>query len=39
MVQFARNLANFAAASGIKHVVLLSSLDFGRWQSIDMSRY
>ncbi|VFQ68351.1 unnamed protein product [Cuscuta campestris] len=37
MVQFARNLADFAAASRIQHIVLLSSLDFGRWQSIDMS--
>ncbi|CAH9126157.1 unnamed protein product [Cuscuta epithymum] len=37
MVPFAKNLANFAAASRIQHVVLLSSLDFGRWQSIDMS--
>lgn len=39
MVEFARNLANFAAANGKKHVVVLSSLEFGRWQSIDMSRY
>lgn len=39
MVEFAKNLANFAAASGKKHVVLLSSLDFGKWQKIDMSRY
>ncbi|KAH0768379.1 hypothetical protein KY290_004322 [Solanum tuberosum] len=37
MVEFARNLANFAAANGKKHVVVLSSLEFGRWQSIDMS--
>ncbi|MFQ6630391.1 hypothetical protein Gotur_007366 [Gossypium turneri] len=37
MVEFAKNLANFAAASGKKHVVLLSSLDFGKWQKIDMS--
>lgn len=37
MIQFARNLANFAAANRIQHIVLLSSLDFGRWQSIDMS--
>ncbi|KAE8724051.1 allene oxide synthase [Hibiscus syriacus] len=37
MVEFAKYLANFAAASGKKHVVLLSSLDFGKWQKIDMS--
>ncbi|XVE94104.1 hypothetical protein REPUB_Repub01dG0252400 [Reevesia pubescens] len=36
MIEFAKNLANFAAASGKKHVVLLSSLDFGKWQKIDM---
>ena len=39
MIEFAKNLADFAAATGKKHVVLLSSLDFGRWQRIDMSRY
>ncbi|KAJ8747646.1 hypothetical protein K2173_012822 [Erythroxylum novogranatense] len=37
MVDFAKNIADFAAASGKKHVVVLSSLDFGRWQNIDMS--
>ncbi|KDP46193.1 hypothetical protein JCGZ_10033 [Jatropha curcas] len=37
MLQFAKNLANFAAASGTKHIVLLSGLDFGRWQGIDTS--
>ncbi|KAJ0880716.1 putative proteasome assembly chaperone 2 [Helianthus annuus] len=37
MVEFAKNLANFAVASGKKHVVILSSLDFGRWQTVDMS--
>ncbi|PSS26073.1 Proteasome assembly chaperone like [Actinidia chinensis var. chinensis] len=37
MVEFAKNVADFAAASGKKHVVVLSSLDFGRWQTIDMS--
>lgn len=39
MVEYAKNLASFAAASGKKHVVVLSGLDFGRWQKIDMSRY
>lgn len=37
MVEFAKNVADFAAASGKKHIVVLSSLDFGRWQTIDMS--
>ncbi|XP_057769804.1 uncharacterized protein LOC130989739 [Salvia miltiorrhiza] len=37
MVAYAKNIANFAAANGKKHVVLLSSLDFGRWRNIDMS--
>ncbi|XP_052180539.1 uncharacterized protein LOC127793825 isoform X2 [Diospyros lotus] len=37
MVEFAKNMANFAAASGKKHIIVLSSLDFGRWQTIDMS--
>ncbi|XP_050235118.1 uncharacterized protein LOC126683312 [Mercurialis annua] len=37
MVEFAKNLAEFAAASGKKHVILLSGLDFGRWQTIDFS--
>ncbi|XP_062178103.1 uncharacterized protein LOC133882889 [Alnus glutinosa] len=37
MVEFAKNLADFAAASGKKHVVVLSSLDFGRLRNIDMS--
>lgn len=39
MVEFAKNLAEFAADSGKKHVLVLSSLDFGQWQRIDMSRY
>lgn len=39
MVQYAQNLADFAVAAGMKHVILLSSLDFGRWQKVDMSRY
>ncbi|GFY95661.1 clast3-like protein [Actinidia rufa] len=37
MVEFAKNMADFAAASRKKHIVVLSSLDFGRWQTIDMS--
>lgn len=37
MVDFAKNLADFAVASGKKHIIILSSLDFGRWQTIDMS--
>ncbi|THG13419.1 hypothetical protein TEA_000786 [Camellia sinensis var. sinensis] len=37
MVEFAKNVADFAADSGKKHIVVLSSLDFGRWQTIDMS--
>ncbi|KAF3435646.1 hypothetical protein FNV43_RR22737 [Rhamnella rubrinervis] len=37
MVEFAKNLADFAAASGKNHVVVLSGLDFGRWQRIDIS--
>lgn len=39
MVEYAKNLADFAAASGKKHVVVLSGLDFGKLQRIDMSRY
>ncbi|XP_004300040.1 PREDICTED: proteasome assembly chaperone 2 [Fragaria vesca subsp. vesca] len=37
MIEFAKNLADYVAASGKKHVIVLSSLDFGRWQRIDMS--
>ncbi|KAK4800118.1 hypothetical protein SAY86_025483 [Trapa natans] len=37
MIEFAKNMADFAVASGKKHVIILSSLDFGRWQKIDMS--
>ncbi|XP_071717482.1 uncharacterized protein [Rutidosis leptorrhynchoides] len=37
MVEFAKNLADFAVASGKKDIIILSSLDFGRWQTIDMS--
>lgn len=39
MIEYAKNLADFAVASGKKHVVVLSGLDFGRLQRIDMSRY
>lgn len=37
MIEFAKNLADFAVSSGKKHIVVLSSLDFGRWQRIDTS--
>ncbi|KAH7575146.1 hypothetical protein ACOSP7_005442 [Xanthoceras sorbifolium] len=37
MVEYAKNLAEFAATNGKKHVIVLSSLDFGRWQNIDIS--
>uniref|UniRef100_A0A6P4AYM0 Proteasome assembly chaperone 2 n=1 Tax=Ziziphus jujuba TaxID=326968 RepID=A0A6P4AYM0_ZIZJJ len=37
MVELGKNLADFAFTSGKKHVILLSSLDFGRWQRIDTS--
>ncbi|EYU42636.1 hypothetical protein MIMGU_mgv1a011492mg [Erythranthe guttata] len=37
MIEYAKNMANFAAANGKKHVIILSSLDFGRWKNIDMS--
>lgn len=37
MVEFAKHMADFASVCGKKHVVVLSSLDFGRWQKIDMS--
>ena len=39
MLDFAKNLSEFVASSKKKHVVLLSSLDFGKWQRVDMSRY
>ncbi|KAH7517904.1 hypothetical protein FEM48_Zijuj09G0113500 [Ziziphus jujuba var. spinosa] len=39
MVELGKNLADFAFTSGKKHVIVLSSLDFGRWQRIDTSRY
>ncbi|KZV52642.1 Clast3-related [Dorcoceras hygrometricum] len=38
MIEYAKNLASFSAASGKKHVIILSSLDFGKWKSVDMSR-
>ncbi|KAF8405097.1 hypothetical protein HHK36_009995 [Tetracentron sinense] len=37
MVEFAKNLADFAAASGKKHIIVLSSLDSGRRQKIEIS--
>ncbi|KAL7002739.1 hypothetical protein U1Q18_003895 [Sarracenia purpurea var. burkii] len=37
MLEFAKNMADFAVASGKKHIVVLSSLDFRQWQTIDMS--
>ncbi|KAJ4836048.1 hypothetical protein Tsubulata_008947 [Turnera subulata] len=37
MVEFAKNLADFAASTGKKHVIVLSSLEFGRWKRIDTS--
>ncbi|XP_030523280.1 proteasome assembly chaperone 2 isoform X1 [Rhodamnia argentea] len=37
MIEFAKNLADFAVSSGKKHIVVLSSLDFGKWRSIDTS--
>ncbi|GFP85441.1 proteasome assembly chaperone 2 [Phtheirospermum japonicum] len=36
-IEYAKNMANFAAANEKKHVVILSSLDFGRWRNINMS--
>ncbi|XP_010525686.1 PREDICTED: proteasome assembly chaperone 2 [Tarenaya hassleriana] len=37
MINFAKNIADFASASGKKHVVILSSLDFQKLQKLDMS--
>ncbi|KAL0386989.1 UNVERIFIED_CONTAM: Proteasome assembly chaperone 2 [Sesamum radiatum] len=37
MNEYAKNVASFAAANGKNHVIILSSLDFGRWKNIDMS--
>jgi len=39
MVEFAKNLADFAVATGMNHVLVLSSLEFMRLQKIDTSRY
>uniref|UniRef100_A0A7N0TDE5 Proteasome assembly chaperone 2 n=1 Tax=Kalanchoe fedtschenkoi TaxID=63787 RepID=A0A7N0TDE5_KALFE len=36
-VEYAKHVADFTAASGKKHVIVLSSLDFGLWQNIDLS--
>ena len=38
MFEFAKNLADFVAGSGKKHIIILSSLDFRMWQNVDMSR-
>lgn len=35
MIEFAKNIADFAATSGKKHIIVLSSLDSGRRQKID----
>ncbi|KAI5661020.1 hypothetical protein M9H77_20343 [Catharanthus roseus] len=37
MVDFAKNLSNFAFENGKKHAIILSSLDFKQWQNIDLS--
>ncbi|XP_028765840.1 proteasome assembly chaperone 2 [Neltuma alba] len=37
MLEFAKNLSDFVAVCGKKHIVLLSSLDFGKWKRVDMS--
>eukprot|EP00268_Persea_americana_P005068 TRINITY_DN1169_c0_g2_i1.p1 TRINITY_DN1169_c0_g2~~TRINITY_DN1169_c0_g2_i1.p1 ORF type:complete len:281 (+),score=72.81 TRINITY_DN1169_c0_g2_i1:352-1194(+) len=37
MLEFAKNLADFAAAAGKKHVIVLSSLDSGKQQRIELS--
>lgn len=37
MIEFAKNVADFIAGSGKKHIIVLSSLDFGKWQKVDMS--
>ena len=38
MIEFAKNMADFLAGSGKKHIIVLSSLDFGKWQKVEMSR-
>ncbi|XP_073144729.1 uncharacterized protein [Henckelia pumila] len=37
VIEYAKNLSRFAASNGKKQVIILFSLDFGRWKSIDMS--
>lgn len=37
LLEYAKNLADHVASSGIMHVVLLSGLDFGKWRNIDIS--
>lgn len=37
MMSYAKNMASFVAGNGKKDVIILSSLDFGRWKNIDMS--
>ncbi|GAB4853944.1 hypothetical protein Ancab_018153 [Ancistrocladus abbreviatus] len=37
MIEFAKNLADFAVANRKTHVLVLSSLDFERWKEVDMS--
>ncbi|XP_068655025.1 uncharacterized protein [Aristolochia californica] len=39
MLEFAKNVANFAAVTGKKHVFVLSSLDSGKRHKIDFSNY
>lgn len=38
MIEFAKHLADFAATNGRKHIIVLSSLDSGRSQKVDVSR-
>lgn len=38
MIKFAENIAEFAASSGKKDVIVLSSLDFQRLHNLDLSR-
>ncbi|KAL5987195.1 hypothetical protein ACLOJK_041192 [Asimina triloba] len=37
MIQFAKNFASFAVGAGKKHIVVLSSLDSGKRQRVDLS--
>lgn len=39
MLDFAKNVADFAASIGKKHVVILSSLDSGIRKRVHASRY